>query len=119
MNKFTKTTLGRKLLAFYLVFFAISFFCLYSLGYSYLRNRVYYETESELRSLGITLMSAHLNEDALSKKKINSLYPQLRTARSWSCWTVWKSWPECTRPSTSPVAIILHGSTRPTPSCGM
>lgn len=80
MNKFTKTTLGRKLLAFYLVFFAISFFCLYSLGYSYLRNRVYYETESELRSLGITLMSAHLNEDALSKKKINSLYPQLRMA---------------------------------------
>ena len=44
MKKYLKTTLGRKLLAFYLVLFAITFYLITTVGRDYISERV--ESES-------------------------------------------------------------------------
>ena len=40
MKKYLKTTLGRKLLAFYLVLFAITFYLIKTVGRDYISERV-------------------------------------------------------------------------------
>ena len=48
MKKYLKTTLGRKLLAFYLVLFAITFYLITTVGRDYISERV--ESESISKS---------------------------------------------------------------------
>ena len=62
MKKYLKTTLGRKLLAFYLVLFAITFCLITTVGRDYISERVESESISNLRSVGITLLGSHINE---------------------------------------------------------
>ena len=62
MKKYLKTTLGRKLLAFYLVLFAITFYLITTVGRDYISERVESESISNLRSVGITLLGSHINE---------------------------------------------------------
>ena len=40
MNKYLKTTLGRKLLAFYLAMFAITFYLISTFGHQYIADRI-------------------------------------------------------------------------------
>lgn len=77
MKKYTKTTLGRKLLAFYLVFFAITFFGMSTFGHGYINDRVFSEAENYIRNIGITLLSTHIEEQTYTKKTIKSLQSQL------------------------------------------
>lgn len=80
MKKYTKTTLGRKLLAFYLSMFAISFYLITTIGHSYIENRVCSETAGTLRSVGITLLSSHINQQRYTKTTIQSIRSQLEMA---------------------------------------
>lgn len=77
MKKYMKTTLGHKLLAYYLVFFAITFFAMSTLGHNYIRERVYSEAEHHLQDIGITLLSSDINQQSYTKTTIRSLYSQL------------------------------------------
>lgn len=80
MKKYLKTTLGRKLLAFYLFMFAICFYLITTFGQSYISERVSSETASTLRSVGITLLSSHINQQSYTKTTIQSLRSQLEMA---------------------------------------
>lgn len=80
MNKYLKTTLGRKLLAFYLVLFAITFYLITTIGRDYISERVESESISNLRSVGITLLGSHINEQRYTKTTILSLRDQLKMA---------------------------------------
>lgn len=42
MKKYMKTTLGRKLLAFYLIMFTVSFYLISTIGYNYISDRVFF-----------------------------------------------------------------------------
>ena len=77
MKKHMKTTLGHKLLAYYLVFFAITFFAMSTIGHSYIRERAYVEAEHHLQDIGITLLSSDMNQQSYTKTSIRSLYSQL------------------------------------------
>ena len=80
MKKYLKTTLGRKLLAFYLVLFAITFCLITTVGRDYISERVESESISNLRSVGITLLGSHINEQRYTKTTILSLRDQLKMA---------------------------------------
>ena len=80
MKKYLKTTLGRKLLAFYLVLFAITFYLITTVGRDYISERVESESISNLRSVGITLLGSHINEQRYTKTTILSLRDQLKMA---------------------------------------
>lgn len=80
MKKYLKTTLGRKLLAFYLAMFAICFYLITTFGHSYIAERVSSETATTLRSVGITLLSSHINQQSYTKTTIQSLRSQLEMA---------------------------------------
>ncbi len=92
MKKYLKTTLGRKLLAFYLVLFAITFYLITTVGRDYISERVESESISNLRSVGITLLGSHINEQRYTKTTILSRNTKeriprgniCRTDRSWS-----------------------------------
>ena len=76
MKKYLKTTLGRKLLAFYLVLF----YLITTVGRDYISERVESESISNLRSVGITLLGSHINEQRYTKTTILSLRDQLKMA---------------------------------------
>ena len=80
MKKYLKTTLGRKLLAFYLVLFAITFYLITTVGRDYISERVESESISNLRSVGSTLLGSHINEQRYTKTTILSLRDQLKMA---------------------------------------
>lgn len=80
MRKHMKTTLGRKLLAFYLAMFAITFYAMSTFGHSYIKERVVSETAENLCSVGITLLSSHINQQRYTKTTILSLQSQLEMA---------------------------------------
>ncbi len=80
MNKYLKTTLGRKLLAAYLIMFAITFYLISTLGHEYISNRVYSESSDTLHSVGITLLGTHINQQRYTKTTILSLQDQLEMA---------------------------------------
>lgn len=80
MKIYRKTTLGRKLLAYYLVFFAITFFSMSTFGNSYIRERVYSEAEHHLQDIGITLLSSRINQQSHTKTTIRALQEQLNIA---------------------------------------
>lgn len=80
MKKHMRTTLGRKLLAFYLVFLAISFFGMSTLGHSYIDERVHAEAEGLLRDIGITLVSSHINQQRHTDTSIEKLESLLNAA---------------------------------------
>lgn len=80
MKKYMKTTLGRKLLAFYLIMFAISFYLITTVGHSYILDRVSEETADNLRSVGVTLLSSRINQQRYTKDTIQSLRTQLEVA---------------------------------------
>lgn len=75
-----KTTLGRKLLACYLVFFAITFIGVSTVGQRYISDRVYSESTDTLWSVGVTLLSTHINQQRYTKKTILTLQSQLEIA---------------------------------------
>ena len=76
MNKYLKTTLGRKLLAFYLAMFAITFYLISTFGHQYISDRVYSESADNLRSVGITLLGTHINQQRYTKTTILSFQDQ-------------------------------------------
>lgn len=80
MNKYLKTTLGRKLLAFYLAMFAITFYLISTFGHQYISDRVYSESADNLRSVGITLLGTHINQQRYTKTTILSFQDQLKMA---------------------------------------
>lgn len=80
MNKHMKTTLGRKLLAFYLTMFAITFYLITTIGHEYISDRVFSESKNNLRSVGITLLGTHINQQRYTKATILSLQDQLEIA---------------------------------------
>lgn len=80
MKKYMKTTLGRKLLAFYLVFFAIAFYGMSTWGHTYIRTRVHEEAQGLLKDIGITLLSTHFNRQHYTKNSIRTLQSQLNAA---------------------------------------
>lgn len=80
MKKYMKTTLGRKLLAFYLIMFAISFCLITTIGHSYISDRVSEETADTLKSVGVTLLSSRINQQRYTKDTIRTLQDQLQVA---------------------------------------
>lgn len=80
MKKYMKTTLGRKLLAFYLIMFTVSFYLISTIGYNYISDRVFFETAGNLRSVGVTLLSSRINQQRYTKDTIRSLRTQLEVA---------------------------------------
>ena len=87
MKKYLKTTLGRKLLAFYLVLFAITFYLITTVGRDYISERVESESISNLRSVGITLLGSHINEQRYTKTTILSRNTKERIPRGNICRT--------------------------------
>lgn len=80
MKLYRKTTLGRKLLAYYLVFFAVTFISMSTIGHNYISDRVYSESADTLWSVGVTLLSTHINQQRYTKTTIRSLQSQLDIA---------------------------------------
>ncbi len=79
-KKYMRTTLGRKLLAFYLAMFAITFYLISTFGQSYIFDRVFSESANHLHSVGGTLLSTHINQQRYTKTTILSLQSRLEMA---------------------------------------
>ena len=59
MKKYMRTTLGRKLAAFYLILFVVSFYFISTFGQRYIYEQVISEAQDSLRAAAITLLSTH------------------------------------------------------------
>ena len=68
-----KTTLGRKLTAFYLILFLISFYFMQTLGYQYIYEMVVSETQENLHSAGTALLDMHIYQQAYTEESILTL----------------------------------------------
>lgn len=73
MKKYMKTTLGRKLTAFYLILFLISFYFMQTLGYQYIYEMVVSETQENLHSAGTALLDMHIYQQAYTEESILTL----------------------------------------------
>ncbi len=80
MKKYFKTTLGKKLAAFYLVLFAVTFYFMATLGKEYIEEKVIVEAENQLRSAGMTLLTGHINKQNYNKSSIRALQTQMEMA---------------------------------------
>lgn len=80
MKKYMKTTLGRKLAAFYLILFVISFYFVSTFGHSYIYEQVISEAQNSLRDASITLLNTHINQQSYTKESIRNLKTQLEMA---------------------------------------
>lgn len=80
MKKYMKTTLGRKLAAFYLILFVVSFYFVETLGHNYIYDKVISEAQNNLCDVGITLLNAHINQHSYTKQSIRTLRTQLEMA---------------------------------------
>lgn len=75
-----KTTLGRKLAAFYLILFVASFYFISTFGHRYIYEQVISEAQDNLRGAGITLLNTHINQQSYTKESIRNLRTQLEMA---------------------------------------
>lgn len=73
MKNRLKTTLGRKLLAFYLILITLSFYFMYSIGYDFIYEKVETESQETLLSACSTLLTFHFDQHAYSKSSIRNL----------------------------------------------
>ncbi|MCH5266357.1 MAG: HAMP domain-containing histidine kinase [Lachnospiraceae bacterium] len=80
MKKYMKTTLGRKLAAFYFVVFAVSFYFMVTFGQDYIYEKALSESQQNLRNAATTLLSSHISQQAYTKTTIRTLYTQLEMA---------------------------------------
>lgn len=80
MKKYFKNTLGKKLAAFYLVLFAVTFYFMATLGKDYIEEKVIVEAENQLRSAGMTLLTGHINKQNYNKSSIRALQTQMEMA---------------------------------------
>ncbi len=80
MKKHMRTTLGKKLLALYLVLFVAGFYFAYSAGYDYIYTKVVQESKRSLHDAGITLLNSEINRQAYTRESIRSLQTQFTTA---------------------------------------
>ncbi|MCH5252959.1 MAG: HAMP domain-containing histidine kinase [Lachnospiraceae bacterium] len=80
MKKYMKTTLGRKLAAFYLILFLFSFYFMQTLGYQYIYDKVVSETQNNLHSAGTTLLDTHIYQQAYTEDSIRTLRTHLNMA---------------------------------------
>lgn len=80
MKKYMRTTLGRKLAAFYLILFVVSFYFISTIGQRYIYEQVISEAQDSLRAAAITLLSTHINQQSYTKESIRNLKTQLEMA---------------------------------------
>ncbi len=73
MKKHLKTTLGRKLTAFYLILVAASFYFIHSAGYHFIYEKVEKESQETLLSACTTLLNSHFDQHAYTKATIRNL----------------------------------------------
>lgn len=73
MKKHLKTTLGRKLLAFYLILITVSFYFIHSIGYGFIFEKVETESQETLLSACTTLLNSHFDQHAYTKASIRNL----------------------------------------------
>lgn len=80
MKKYMKTTLGRKLAAFYFVLFAVSFYFIATFGRDYIYDKVISESKQDLRSACSTLLDSHISQQSYTKDSIRVLRTQMKMA---------------------------------------
>ena len=73
MKKYLKTTLGRKLAAFYFMLIAVAFYFIQSVGYDYIYSKVEEESQQTLLSACSTLLNSHFDQHAYTKSTIRNL----------------------------------------------
>lgn len=73
MKKHLKTTLGRKLAAFYLILIAAAFYFIQSAGYNFIYEKVETESQETLLSACTTLLNSHFDQHAYTKATMRNL----------------------------------------------
>ena len=77
MKKVMKTTLGRKLAAFYLILVATSLYFLAARGYDYICSKVETESQESLTQTAASLVRSHLGDPPYDQNELNNLKQHL------------------------------------------
>ncbi len=77
MKKVMRTTLGRKLTAFYLIIIAVSLYFLAANGYDYICSKVETESQESLVQTAASLIRSHLNTPPYNEGELGNLRQQL------------------------------------------
>lgn len=80
MKKYMKATLSRKLVGLYLLIAVLSFYFMQTVGYRYIHNKVFSESQENLRRSGIALLDSHINQQSYTKTSIRTLCTQMEMA---------------------------------------